>query len=568
LVAERRSDVTSRRQPHRTHIARLAAFALFLAAGAQATSQSPAGPRFYADDPLWTEPNTQDAAGVQSWDLDLAWDLVENLFTSPGDSATDQRAVNVNTVDEVPNGAWFTNRTQTRPLTPEEVARGANTGTGPTPGRWVVVSAKSDGITPGFTVRDTEGVIWFLKFDPPGWRGMATGTEVTVAKLLWALGYHTPEYYIATLRMDGLDIAKGTKITPPGAEPRQMVTGDLEWLLRQADREKDGSYRVIASRALPGKPLGGFRFYGTRPDDPNDVYAHEHRRELRGYGVFAAWFNHVDAKSINTMDTLLAENGHGFVRHYLLDFGSAMGSAAVGPREYWEGREYLVEPGVVGKGIFGFGFYGLGRRMTPMYEAPSIGRIDRDNSDWDPEDWKPRIPNPAFVRARADDEFWAARKATGITDAMVRAAVSEGKFGAADDEARLVLALIDRRNAIARRYLPAINPIVDPALDAQGRLTFRNAAVDAGVAPDAAQYSAEWGAFDNATGETRPLGEAKGTREGIAAPQALPSEPGAFVRIAVRAVEHQNPEWKKPVHIFFRRAADGWTLVGLDRLPK
>ena len=82
-----------------------------------------------------------------------------------------------------------------------------------------------------------------------------------------------------------------------------MRASDIDALLERADREKDGSYRVVASKALPGKPIGRIRFTGTRPDDPNDLVPHEDRRELRGYGVFAAWLNHVDAKAINTLDT-------------------------------------------------------------------------------------------------------------------------------------------------------------------------------------------------------------------------------------------------------------------------
>ena len=55
---------------------------------------------------------------------------------------------------------------------------------------------------------------------------------------------------------------------------------------------------------------------------PNDVVTHEHRRELRSLQVFGAWTNLVDMKALNTMDTLITENGRARVRHYLLDAGS------------------------------------------------------------------------------------------------------------------------------------------------------------------------------------------------------------------------------------------------------
>ena len=63
--------------------------------------------------------------------------------------------------------------------------------------------------------------------------------------------------------------------------------------------------------------------------------------------------------------------------------------------------------------------------------------------------------------------------------------------------------LIKRRDTIGRAYLTAINPIVDPRLDAAGALTFENAAVAAGVARGAGRPIApSWSRFDNATGET------------------------------------------------------------------
>ena len=86
-----------------------------------------------------------------------------------------------------------------------------------------------------------------------------------------------------------------------------MRANDIDAALKRAARDPDGSYRVIASKRIEGRPLGGFRFSGTRSDDPNDYIPHEHRRELRGYGTFAAWVNHVDSKSINTFDALVSE---------------------------------------------------------------------------------------------------------------------------------------------------------------------------------------------------------------------------------------------------------------------
>ena len=57
-----------------------------------------------------------------------------------------------------------------------------------------------------------------------------------------------------------------------------MKLKDLDPVLGRVARKPNGAYRVLASRLLPGKILGGFKYYGTRSDDPNDVVPHEHRR--------------------------------------------------------------------------------------------------------------------------------------------------------------------------------------------------------------------------------------------------------------------------------------------------
>ena len=520
--------------------------------------------RFYPDDPIWREPMTQDVKSAARYEPDLAYQTLENLFSTPGDPVLGQRAKNINTVDEVPDGPYFVNRATRMTLTPDIVARAANTDDGPAPGNWTVVSAKSDGITPGFTIRDSRNTLWFIKFDPPGWRAMATGSEIVAAKLFWAVGYHTAEYHIGRLLPANLVIGKDTRITPPGEMPRPMNRGDIAWLLGRADQDPDGSYRVILSKAAPGRPVGRIRFHGTRADDPNDVIAHEHRRELRGYFVFAAWLNHVDAKGINSLSSLITENGRSFIRHYLLDFGSALGSAAVGPREGWEGYEALVEqPGEIGRRVMSLGFRVPIWRTQDYFESPAIGRLPRDHSKWDPETWWPHITNAAFRHMRPDDTFWAATKIAAISEDMIRAAVEQGQFGYLEANRFLAQAIIDRRLRILQTFLPKVNPIVDPALDAKGRLTFRNAAVDAAVTDRAPGYRALWYTFDN----NKDTATLIATTEETQSPMLMPRMPASeYIKVDIAAVG--GPEaWTRPVSAYFRRDSGNWILVGFERQP-
>jgi len=520
--------------------------------------------RFYPDDPIWREPMTQDVKNAVRYEPDLAYQTLENLFWRPGDGVVGQRAKNVNTVDEVPDGPYFVNRAGRTPLTPALVARGVNTSTGPATGKWTVVSAKSDGVTPGFTVRDSADQLWFIKFDPPGWPAMATGSEIVAAKLFWAAGYHTAEYHIAQMKPSDLVIGKDTRITPLGEAARPMHQGDINWLLGRADRNADGSYRVILSKAAPGRPVGRIKFHGTRADDPNDLIPHEHRRELRGYFVFAAWLNHVDAKGINSLSSLITENGRSVIRHYLLDFGSALGSAATGPREGWEGYEALVEEGgEIAKRTLSLGFKIPVWRTQDYFESPAIGRLPRDHSKWDPEEWWPHITNAAFRHIRPDDTFWAALKLESISDEMIRAAVAEGKFGDRESEEFLAKAISDRRVRILQTFLPKVNPIVDPAIDATGRLSFRNAAADAAVADRAPGYRALWYTFDNVIDKATLVATTEETQSPMVMPPMPPSE---YIKVDLAAVG--GPEaWTKPVSAYFRRNSTGWTLVGFERQP-
>jgi hypothetical protein len=521
--------------------------------------------QFYKDDPLAAEPETQDASRVIPWKIDLFYDLMLNQFTQPGDPAA-PRAQNVNTIDEVPDSGWFTNRILARPVSVEEAVRGATTLNGPAPGKWTVIEAKTEGAAPGFTVRDSTGEIWFLAFDPKSNPEGATGALVIASRIFWTLGYFQAEYYISEFSREQLAIDPKATFRPPSGRERPMKLKDIEPVLDRVARQANGAYRVVASRLLPGKILGGFKYYGTRSDDPNDVVPHEHRRELRALKVFGAWTNLVDLKALNTKDTLITESGQARVRHYLLDVGSTFGIGANGPREWFEGYEYLYEKDKTLKRMASLGFYIQPWQTVKYTEYPAIGRFEGDQ--FNPEAWKSRVPAAAVLRAREDDDFWAARRVMAFSDELIRALVKTGQYSDPKAEQHLADVLIKRRNKIGQAYLTRLNSLVNFSLNASDVLTFENAAVKSGAAKVPSSYAATWSAFDNNTGATQPLGETKGTSEYIAAPSGLPAEPGTYITAEVQAIEASPASPGKPVQVYFCRLDRSWKLVGVERMAK
>src|SRR4030095_7412262 len=113
-----RQAVTGRKQ------VRLTLLALIMVSSA---ALGAAQRKFFDDDPIAVEPESQDASRVEAWKIDLLYDLMRNQFSRPGEPAGG-RAQNINTIDEVPDSNWFTNRILARPISPEEAARGPATG--------------------------------------------------------------------------------------------------------------------------------------------------------------------------------------------------------------------------------------------------------------------------------------------------------------------------------------------------------------------------------------------------------------------------------------------------------
>src|SRR5512134_3260898 len=149
-----------------------------------------ATPRFLPDDPIRVDDDRAlDASGATPIEGSNAYDFAEHTFIKPGDRR-DTPAVNVNTIGEVPDSSWFTNRIGVRSMPIDEIVRGPNPTETLDISGWPIVQEKSSGITPGFRVVDPTGRLYQIKFDPPEHPEMGSGAEVIGAAIYHALGYN------------------------------------------------------------------------------------------------------------------------------------------------------------------------------------------------------------------------------------------------------------------------------------------------------------------------------------------------------------------------------------------
>ena len=90
---------------------------LVAAVGMLSSVVSTKGLRFYPDDPIQREPESQDASRAERYQMGDLYEMSYNLFVTSGYKPTGTRAKNINTIDEVPDSNWFTNRIGPKKLT-------------------------------------------------------------------------------------------------------------------------------------------------------------------------------------------------------------------------------------------------------------------------------------------------------------------------------------------------------------------------------------------------------------------------------------------------------------------
>jgi len=525
--------------------------------------------KFYPDDPIARDrDDVLDAGKARSRELSENYDFLSNTFGSPGEEG-DIAAVNTNTIGEVPDSSWFTNRigAGAAALDADEITRGPDTVTRPFTDRWTITRGKGPGgLQPGFRATndgDPSGQVYQLEFDPPSHPELATGAEVIGTAVYHALGYNVAEMYLVTVNPAKLEIAADADVKDTNGR-RKFTKRDAETVLKFAAPLPDGRYRALASRLVEGKGMGPFEYHGTRADDPNDIHPHEHRRELRGNRVFAAWLNHDDSRAVNSLDMLVKKDGREVFRHYMYDFGAILGSATLFPDPPENGREYYADkrPSLLTLATFGLYVKPWIRRSYPGDIPRAAGSFT--HVGFDPVAWKANYPNAAFLRMRGDDAFWAARRVAAFTDEQIRAIVAKARYSDPAAAAHVADTLIKRRDIVTRAWLSGVNPVVEPALSRAGALTFRNAAVDAGVAPAPASYTFRWSRFDNVAQSHTGVGEAASATEARAVAPAAALEGSDYLSVAISAAHPQHPAWAKPLQVYFRKSAGGWQTVGVE----
>jgi hypothetical protein len=402
---------------------------------------------------------------IKPHDYSAAWDLIDNSVFRPIARATDpalisrklagqpREAANVDENDQVRlPSTWWQPRIGFRTVTVQQMLDGPGHEV-PAPGVWTITSAKTQGVTPGFNIKDRTGTKFVIKFDPLKYPEMASGAEVIGTCLFWAAGYNVPDNSIQVFRPESLEVAPDATTRDKFGRERRLTAAMVAQELTRIPRRRDGTIRCLASKYLSGKPIGPIKYNGRRKSDPEDLIPHELRRELRGLWTMAAFTNHSDIRGGNTLDMLVTDGGRTFVRHYLIDFGSLLGSSALGPREYPTGTEYYVDYGVMGRQFATLGLHSFKWEDVVDPHIPAVGFIE--SKDFDAKHWRPDYPNPAFDERTERDIRWGARIVAGFTDAHIRAAVQQAQFSDPAATEYLVRVLIERRDKLVTQWLGA-----------------------------------------------------------------------------------------------------------------
>jgi hypothetical protein len=559
---------------------------------------APVERRFPLREPIWRdadlqpvfarchrEPDPKDPDHVSCaptiYDAPTYWDGADNMFFRPLSEmvgiATSGESVNVNSVDEVPDSSWFTNRLGIRPVGLDELRLNEckpevllDPDHAPD-GSWLIDQGKTSGSTPGFRMSVPGRGKYLVKVEATGLPERQVAATVIGEAVYYATGYN------ATCEQ-ALFVRPSIFRLKPGLRAAHGNFGDeydfdqkaVDDLFAKSNKH-GGLLRISASAWVPGYVTQQFRYEGTRGDDPNDVVPHQNRRELRASRLISAWLDHFDAREGNSLDTWVTDvqggppdASPGHLVHIMMGTSAALGSS-------WDwdpitrrlGYSYVVDWGDMATD---FATLGAATRVWETTQrAPGHEMFGYFNVQaFDPEQWKNEYPNAAFSRMTERDAAWMARILARFTPEMVRALAEMAKLADPVNTDYLESVLKGRLSKILERYLTRISPIAGVRVEGRSALCGLDLAEWRGLRdPAAFRYSARrlggtWLAVERRAGAQVCVTLPRIAPDGTTADD----DAARYVRVRVEDGVARGP---LVAHLYDLGPTRGYRLAGLER---
>jgi hypothetical protein len=513
------------------------------------------------------------------WDGTLYWDGAEQMVLRPLSESvglvTSGESVNVNSLDEVPDSAWFTNRLGVRPVSLDEMRLNAcpkDKVLDPSDpdGSWVIDKGKTSGSTPGFRILVQGKGKYLVKVEEHGPERQVASTVIGEA-LFYTTGYYASCEQALWVRPSIFKVK-------PGLQARKGNFGELYPFDQKAVDDmfahstmRGGLLRVSASSWVPGYSIEQSRYEGTRSDDPNDVILHENRRELRAARLLAAWIGNVDCREGNTFDTWMSDkpggapdSSPGHVVHYQLGTSAALGNVWKEPQlDQRFGYSYILDWSDIGRDFVTFG--ASHRIYETVQKVPGEEIFGYWNvADFVPDKWKNEYPNPAFDRMTERDAAWMARILARFTPQMVRTLTEMGKLSDPAHREYLETVLSGRLDKILERYLTRLSPVTYVHVEGPDRLCGVDLAEWRGLRdPSHFRYSARLVKGPALTVDRRAGAQVCVTLPHVAADGGSPDTAlQRYVRVRIEDGVAKGP---LVAHLYDLGPVLGYFLAGLER---
>ncbi len=561
---------------------------------------APAERRFPLREPLWhdadtspvsvpchrapdaKDPNHVSCAPVADTNP-LIWDGLDNLLFRPLSDGLriahgGGESVNVNSLDEVPDSSWFTNRLGVHPMSPEELELGRCTpdllldGIHAADGSWVIDRGKGEGATDGFRVTVPGKGKYMFKADDPDTPERGSAAQTVGIRIYHAAGYYVPCEQVVYFRPSVFTLKPGLRWKHNFQLEEDFGEKELEKVLQHSPR-RGGFVRMQASAWLPGYGVGGSQYQGTRRDDPNDVVPHEDRRELRGKRLINAWLDRFDDRRGNTLDMWFADRSGapdgspGHIIHNQLDTSETLGSLyayddisrRLGYSYVWDWGDMATDVAVLGsrKNVWDANQVKPGREMFAYFNV----------KDFVPENWKNEYSLTAFSRMTERDGAWMARILARFTPEMVKALARMADYADPDDTAYLEEVLEGRLEKILERYLTRLSSIAEVHVEGTSMVCGVDLAEWRGLrGADAFRYAARVLGRGWVTVERRAGGEVCAALPHVASDGGIADDsPARYVRVRVEDGVSRGP---LVAHLYDLGPSRGYRLAGLERPEK